>query len=85
MSQALEEASELLLLVWWPAAEVVEGSAEELVEVLKTVVAGIELELVLSVAPAAAAERKAAVADEDAPEVGTAGVGAVLVTGAACC
>ena len=60
----------------------VEGSAEELVEVLKTVVAGIELELVLSVAPAAAAaaERKAAgaVADEDAPEVGTAGVGAVL-------
>ena len=35
----------------------VEGSAEELVEVLKTVVAGIELELVLSVAPAAA-ERK---------------------------
>ena len=44
--------------------------------------AGIELELVLSVAPAAAAaaERKAAgaVADEDAPEVGTAGVGAVL-------
>ena len=71
-----------MLLVWWPAAEVVEGSAEELVEVLKTVVAGIELELVLSVAPAAAAaaERKAAgaVADEDAPEVGTAGVGAVL-------
>ena len=67
----------------------VEGSAEELVEVLKTVVAGIELELVLSVAPAAAAaaERKAAgaVADEDAPEAGTAGVGAVLVTGAACC
>ena len=60
----------------------VEGSAEELVEVSKTVVAGIELELVLSVAPAAAAaaERKAAgaVADEDAPEVGTAGVGAVL-------
>ena len=35
----------------------VEGSAEELVEVLKTVVAGIELKLVLSVAPAAA-ERK---------------------------
>lgn len=66
----------------------VEGSAEELVEVLKTVVAGIELELVLSVAPAAAAaERKTAgaVADEDAPEAGTAGVGAVLVTGAACC
>ena len=64
----------------------VEGSAEELVEVLKTVVAGIELELVLSVAPAAA-DRKAAgaVADEDAPEAGTAGVGAVLVTGAACC
>ena len=60
----------------------VEGSVEELVEVSKTVVAGIELELVLSVAPAAAAaaERKAAgaVADEDAPEVGTAGVGAVL-------
>ena len=81
-----------MLLVWWPAAEVVEGSAEELVEVLKTVVAGIELELVLSVAPAAAAaaaaaERKTAgaVADEDAPEAGTAGVGAVLVTGAACC
>ena len=48
-------------------------------EVLKTVVAEIELELVLSVAPAAA-DRKAAgaVADEDAPEVGTAGVGAVL-------
>ena len=72
-----------MLLVWWPAAEVVEGSAEELVEVLKTVVAGIELELVLSVAPAAAAaaaERKTAgvVADEDAPEVGTAGVAAVL-------
>ena len=67
----------------------VEGSAEELVEVSKTVVAGIELELVLSVAPAvaAAAERKTAgaVADEDAPEAGTAGVGAVLVTGAACC
>ena len=67
----------------------VEGSAEELVEVLKTVVAGIELELVLSVAPAAAAaaERKTvgAVADEDAPEAGTAGVGAALVTGAACC
>ena len=76
-----------MLLVWWPAAEVVEGSAEELVEVLKTVVAGIELELVLSVAPAAAAERKTAgaVADEDAPEAGTAGAGAVLVTGAACC
>ena len=55
----------------------VEGSAEELVEVSKTVVAGIELELVLSVAPAAA-ERKAALADEDVPEVGTAGVGAVL-------
>ena len=55
----------------------VEGSAEELVEVLKTVVAGIELELVLSAAPAAA-ERRAAVADEDVPEVGTAGVGAVL-------
>ena len=33
----------------------VEGSVEELVEVSKTVVAGIELELVLSVAPAAAA------------------------------
>ena len=62
----------------------VEGSAEELVEVLKTVVAGIELELVLSVAPAAA-DRKAAGADEDAPEAGTAGVGAALVTGAACC
>ena len=63
----------------------VEGSAEELVEVLKTVVAGIELELVLSVAPAAAAAAAGAVADEDAPEAGTAGVGAVLVTGAACC
>ena len=64
----------------------VEGSAEELVEVLKTVVAGIELELVLSVAPAAAERKTAgAVADEDAPEAGTAGVGAVLVTGAACC
>ena len=62
----------------------VEGSAEELVEVSKTVVAGIELELVLSVAPAAAAAA-GAVADEDAPEAGTAGVGAVLVTGAACC
>ena len=63
-----------------------EGSAEELVEVLKTVVAGIELELVLSVAPAAAERKTAgAVADEDAPEAETAGVGAVLVTGAACC
>ena len=37
----------------------------------------LELKLVLSVAPAAA-ERKTAGADEDAPEVGTAGVGAVL-------
>ena len=39
----------------------------------------LELKLVLSVAPAAAERKTAgAVADEDAPEVGTAGVGAVL-------
>ena len=64
----------------------VEGSAEEPVAALKTAAAGIELELALSAAPAAA-EWKTAEAEvgEDAPEAGTAGVGAVLVTGAACC
>ena len=66
----------------------VEGSAEEPVAALKTAVAGLELELASSAALVAAAERETAEveADEDAPEVGAAaGVGAVLVTGAACC
>ena len=55
---------------------------------LKTAEAGLELELASFAAPAAAAGRKTAEAeaDEDALEAGTAaGVGAVLVTGAACC
>ena len=80
---AAEEASDQLLLVCWPAAEVsrsaageVEGSAEEPVAALKTAVA--QLELVSSAAQAAEAGRRTAEAGEDAPEVGTAGVGAVL-------
>ena len=73
---AAEEASDQLLLVCWPAAEEVEGSAEEPVAALKTAVA--QLELVSSAAQAAEAGRRTAEAGEDAPEVGTAGVGAVL-------